>query len=480
MAPKTPRALRRNLRLTLAQRLAVYIQANQRCRAAAKAREKGKPMLSPMAAATLRGGLLFPVCVFAFLSGCGPHHQHGGSGGEAGEGEGGAETAGTGGAATAGSSGAAAGGSSGAATGGSSSNSPSFPDDVIGCQAATWPEAGTFVLAPIADEFATPEELLLARMRSIGISGDGTLVVGTTSNPPTRALAVSWDPSAPGASGLKQLPPVVLNDYIGLESTAIQASCDGSVILQKDAAPFGEIYRTEGDEPSPVVLIGSPFIWFVSMNPDGSVITNGRGIEGEFGANPQRWTAANGLEELPSLHDQNIYGVHPDGTLIAGNVDELFEYDVATDSKTPIGMAVADFSPWQQPSIKIAASGEAWAQSADAHHDSFLVWRPPAEPRSITCTGGCEIIDVSGTAQVVLLDVSNGSSSKSVLWTQATGFIDLTEVVQQMGVSLGSQQLRAVAISDDGRAVTGYTDDPTATYYTRRLFYAVLPAAIYQ
>jgi hypothetical protein len=307
-----------------------------------------------------------------------------------------------------------------------------------------------------------------------GISGDGRVVVGETSDPPYREIATAWSL----AGGIVELPAVTIDDNGNccFEARGVQASCDGSVILQQDT-PFAEIYRTEGDA-APMVLYGAPYPSAVSMNPDASIIVDGVGQQGEFGGAPLRWTAATGMADVSGLFLEIVYGVAPDGTLIAGNADQLFYYDVTTAVRTPIGMAAVDFRPGgNQPSIKVSADGKAWAQSADLHYDSFLVWRAGAEPRSVTCPGPCQVVDISGTGEVVLVDVTLDSVTNSSIWTERSGFIDLTTVFEQLGANLAGRKPRAVAMSDDGRAVTGSLGQYIGN---APFFYGVLPVSVYE
>lgn len=352
--------------------------------------------------------LLLPAFVAAGLVACGPRVDDG-AGGAAGEGP----SAGQGG------GGASAGGGGAGSSGGGGAAEMAPGDHVIGCAATAWPDAGLFFepTLPGDGESPTRAEWLQSRMLANGISGDGRTVAGQTSDPPYREMAVSWSL----AGGIVELPAVTMDDNGGgccFEARGIQASCDGSVILQQDA-PFHEIYRTEGDQ-APVVLYGAPYSSVVSMNPDASIIVDGVGQQGEFGGAPLRWTAATGMADVSGLFLEIVYGVAPDGTLIAGNAEQLFEYDVASGVRNPIGMAAVDFRPGgNQPSIKVSANGEAWAQSADRHYDSFLVWRVGAEPRSVTCPAPCQVIDISGTGEVVLVDVTLESVTSSSIGTTA-------------------------------------------------------------
>lgn len=407
----------------------------------------------------------------ALLAGCGPRHDGGGAGGDGGDdssaGAGGT-TAGGGAIAGGPCGGSASSGASGAGAAGGSGTAP--PDTVVGCPAVAWPDAGSYFEAPPSGEFSTHEEFLLSRITAFDISGNGKVVVGTTSDPPfRRELAVAWSVT----TGMTLLPPVSLDGgETSFESRAIAASCNGSVILQQDV-PFREIYRTENGQ-APVVLANGPDPQLVSMTPNGSVIVDGRGIQGEFETTPQLWTEEGGAMPLPDLINEIVYGIAPNGTLIAGNAEELFAYEPGI-GKTPIGMPEVDFNAFT-PSVRVAASGDAWAQTADLNFDSFLVSRLPDEPRSVTCPAGCQVVDVSGTAQVVLLEIAGAGSS---IWSPSSGFVDLSAVVSQMGVDLGGRELSAVAISDDGRVVTGRAYDPTAPVTTASFFHLVLPSSVF-
>jgi len=356
-------------------------------------------------------------------------------------------------------------------------SSEGAPDSVIGCSAASWPQAGWYFAPPPVDEFSTREEAMLARMEAAGLSGDGTVVVGTSQDQPYRREAtVTWS----ATQGLVDLPPSLIEGS-PFEARGMQASCNGSVVLQQRRL-LDSIHRTQGGQALDV-LPGPPSADAVTMSPDASVIVDGLGYLGEFSSTPELWSAATGTVPLSSLTDEAVYGVAPDGTLIAGNADVLFEYDPATDVKTPIGMAAVDFPDYgarTRPSIKVSPSGEAWAQAADLHYDSFLVWRAGAAPRSVTCPASCRVVDISGTGAVVLVNTSAESSTKSSIWTESSGFVDLTSLFQALGVDLTGRELRAVALSDDGRAVAGNVYRLGEPYYPDSFFYAVLPASTYQ
>jgi hypothetical protein len=433
---------------------------------------------------------LSTVFLAASLCHCGPRHEGGGTGGSSpsgGSGDGGGSdvagasgsdaggassgNAGVPGSGNAGQGGASMAGSAGSNGGGSAGPSGPATEAVIGCEASTWPVAGYYFEAPPEGEFSTRPERLLARFTANGISGDGKLVVGHAHDLPySRGLPLSWTT----AGGLVELrsPPY--------ETNAIQASCDGSVVLEQDVRPFQQVYRLEGDQEPRAVLGSSPPRPYIYMNPDATIIVNGNGVHLELYSVPLRWTAETGREEeIRALLDEYVYHVAPDGTLLGANATELFEYDPASDVKTPVGMSPVDLGGGYPNRFRASADGSAWVQAADLNFDSFLVWQPPAEPRSVTCPATCEVVDVSGTGQIALFDVALPSGGKSSwLWTLRDGLFDLTAAFEQHGFDFHGAKLRASAMSDDGRAFAGNVLQPDSPY-PAGFFYAVLPAAVY-
>jgi hypothetical protein len=417
--------------------------------------------------------------VSLLLCQCGPYHEGGGSGGSSPVGgAAGSNASGSGGlagAATSGTGGADVAGSAGSEVGGAA-GSPTSPgtEAVIGCEAMTWPDAGSYFEAPPEQEFSDRTERLLARFTARGISGDGRVVVGSAPDLPyTRGLPLAWN----AMDGLIELPTPPY------ETSAIQASCDGSVVLEQDVFPFQQLYRVEAGQ-EPLQVAGSPPGGAALADPSMSVIVNGHGPGTEFYTVPLRWTAATGTEELTPLRNNFVYHVAPDGKLLAADPNELYRYDVATDARTPVGMSPVNVNFGAGASLRASADGSAWVQTADLNYDSFLVWQPPAEPRSITCPTSCRVVDVSGTGQVALIDVSLGTINgpfSSWIWTLATGLVDLTLLFEQHGFDFHGQKLHAAAMSDDARAFAGNLIDESSTPSARApFFHAVLPAAVYE
>jgi hypothetical protein len=426
--------------------------------------------------ASLRLGSCCAILFSALLCNCGPRYEDGGGDGEAGESPGagaggsGGVSAGSGGVSSGGpnAGGSFAGTVDSAGTAGSEPAPESEP--VLGCAAQAWPDAGAYYEPPTTVEAPTRRQFLLQTFTSYGLSNDGRVVVGDTRDPDTLAFfPISWTLSA----GISALPVATLGEGAG-----IKASCNGSVVLVGDA-PFDGVYRVDVPRwEDPLVIHGR--LDMISMDPSASTIIDGRGQDretnGEIVSYPRRWTAATGPVELKALPNTLIHQVAIDGSLVGSDTDELFRFYPADNTREPIGMAPVDGEP---SSISVSTSGYAWIQSADLHRDSFLVWRPPAEPRSVTCPGQCWMVDLSSTGQVALLDASNDSAVSSWLWTERSGFVDLSATMERAGFDLHGRKLRAVAMSDDARAFTGYSFDPVSGG-AGAFFYAVVPAGTYQ
>ncbi len=417
----------------------------------------------------------------ALLCGCGPRYVEGGS--EAGENpsddSGGAT--GPGGTASAGdvNSSLTESSASSASVSAAASGAAVIPvgpftpetEPVIGCAAQSWPAGGTYFEPPPFNEELPFRRQQLLRSFLVGeMSADGRVVVGSSRDPDTLGnLPLTWTSS----SGIAAIPVVTRG-----RPYPIKASCDGNIVLVSDY--FNGVYRVDIRRwQYPLVIHSSPS--YVSMDPVASSIVDGAGqareIDYEIVAYPRLWTAATGPVELRSLKNNVINAVAADGTLIGSDTEELYRFDPVTRTRRPIGML-----PVAWGSLVVSSSGYAWIQNADLHFDSFLVWREPAQPFSVTCPASCGLVDLSSTGQIALVNMKVGDATTSWIWTESSGFRELGPLLEDAGFDLRDRDLQATAMSDDGRAFTGYS-------YSRTLppgqsdalfFYAVLPASVYQ
>jgi uncharacterized membrane protein len=146
-----------------------------------------------------------------------------------------------------------------------------------------------------------------------GVSGDGSILVGTLLNQMTGLVqAARWTE----ASGLKFL------DLPGGETYAWDISADGSVILCESSAGIPFIWGADDgvvllDLPSPLNTDGT----FIKISDNGMVVVSiiGSGISDRRGI---RWTKETGVVEVGRLPDgpwMSATGVSADGSIIVGN-----------------------------------------------------------------------------------------------------------------------------------------------------------------
>jgi hypothetical protein len=341
-------------------------------------------------------------------------------------------------------------------------------EPVIGCAAQSWPEGGTYFEPPPFNEELPFRRQQLLREFSLGeLSADGRVVVGYSRDPDTLGnLPLTWTLSA----GIAAIPVVTRGRPYPLE-----ASCDGNIVLVRDL--FNGIYRVDIRRWQYPLVIHS--YGFVGMDPIASSIIDGTGNAHEVGyeivSYPRLWTAATGPVEYRSLKNTVIRAVAADGTLIGWDTEELFRFDPVNRTRHPIGMA-----PMGRDDLVVSSSGYAWIHSADRHLDSFLVWREPAQPFSVTCPASCSLVDLSSTGQIALVDMKVGAAATSWIWTESSGFRELGPLLENAGFDLRDRDLQAIAMSDDGRAFTGYSKARNLPRGSDRLFfYAVLPASAY-
>lgn len=338
---------------------------------------------------------------------------------------------------------------------------------LIVCEPAARPAGGVLYAPPVVADDSSERELARALFTPHAISGDGHVVVGETIAPRTGTrVAATWSLDGdvvelPGPQG---------------EAAGIRASCDGSVLLAQDGA--GDVYRHEAGTTT-LLFGGLSQGPILSMNPRGTEIIDGRGqrldVDGHPTTVPRRWSSATGTLPLTAAADASVYHVSPDGSWIGSRSDGLFRYRPTTNTAEPLGDA-----PLAGPdTIVFARTGDAWIQSTGAELSSFWWWRVANDPVRVQCPGPCALKDLSSDGRVALLDDLRGNVVRSWLWTEGSGFMELTRVLQLSGLELGERTLRAVAMSDDGRAFAGQSYDADAPVGSTSFFYAVLPDGAY-
>jgi hypothetical protein len=384
----------------------------------------------------------------SFISGCGPHHHDGGSGGSAGEGASAGE-AGSSSGGIAGSGGVAGSGTAGVggAAGAGGTEGQLGYDIVVGCPAATWPAVATFTVIESPSGRFIPSKL----------SGDGRVVGG-----------------ALGPEAMRWRPGAGFNQMNLLEGIPRAMSCDGSVAAVY--AGGGVWHDTETDGARYIFGYGSARVDEVNISPDGSVITgNLVGSEDEPGPAPVRWTWGVGAQVLGSLVNSIVYHVSPDGqALLGADILQVYRWSEASGKRIFFWQAPLGFDG--PPIMPVSADGNVIAFTSRSTLTSMLLFTPERGASLLECPGElCAPISVSGTGKVVLLW---STESQSLVWTEKHGFRSLTQLVQEYGGDTQGYGLSAHDMSDDGQVFTGLTTDGTGT--TGNGFYVTLPAAAYE
>lgn len=153
-----------------------------------------------------------------------------------------------------------------------------------------------------------------------GLSDDGLVIVGRGS-PPNQSLGFIWT-SETGMVSFGDLPGGVV------QSWAIDASADGSVVVGSSHTPAVVPARWTSDGLVGLDL-GDGFIGGEAkkVTPDGSVII-GDGTRANFAPEAFRWTAATGMVGLGALNaegyrDSQAFDVTADGKTVVGESSSL-------------------------------------------------------------------------------------------------------------------------------------------------------------
>jgi probable HAF family extracellular repeat protein len=156
-----------------------------------------------------------------------------------------------------------------------------------------------------------------------GVSGDGSVVVGTgafTYNGRPSGQAFRWENGT--MTGLGTLGPSGPNSLAG--SAANGVSGDGRVVVGSSSAPGAEaveafrwvngVMQGLGDLPG-----GAFWSTASGANQDGSVVVGGSITDAGGGTTAFRWTQAGGMVPLAGLSGTSYaYGLTPDGSTVVG------------------------------------------------------------------------------------------------------------------------------------------------------------------
>jgi probable HAF family extracellular repeat protein len=293
------------------------------------------------------------------------------------------------------------------------------------------------------------------------VSGDGSVVVGTSTAPngtdaffwqagvmtglgarAGQALGVSTDGSIvvglyfPNPSGLRRSFRWSASGLVDLgmrDSAAYDVSNDGSVVvgLALDPPGYGAFRWVDGT----VSFLGSGAGWARAVSGDGSVIVG----EGEFGNGVEafRWTEGAGVDPLGDL---------------SGGTFRSIAYDVSEDGSVIVGVGESE------------SGQEAFRWTATDGMVSLGV----LPGRTVSAALGVCAVCVSGDGSLIVGSATRSPGSpppaltRPFVWLAESGLLDLQhvlETIHRLDLS-GWELTSARAVSHDGSIVVGTGINP--------------------
>lgn len=264
---------------------------------------------------------------------------------------------------------------------------------------------------------------------ALGVSGDGRYLVGRNGASPSAQVSTAYRYDRQ-TGVLDQLG--VLAPYT--RSVANDASFDGAVVvgtLNLDSSEqFQQAFRwtpSGGMQPLGFTRPGEHFISQANaVSADGSTIV---GQSAGFGSEAFVWTSELGMRALPPVPMPNAgssiaFGMNADASIIVGLGGTSARHPIrwqdglATNLGLPTGFV----------------RGSARATSDDG--------------------------------SVIVGQVIGGANIQAAIWTPQTGPMVLSEYLAMNGISVpdGLTLNIATAVSADGRTIAGYTGIPSTTY----------------
>lgn len=285
---------------------------------------------------------------------------------------------------------------------------------------------------------------------AFGVSGDGAIIVGVSSNPTATQRAWRWE----RASGLRDLGTMG-----GMNAIARAVNPDGTIIVGQSINPWGQPHAFSYESCGTMQDLGSvmhPTNYGMSeafaVSADGSVVvgTTETEVSGQFDA--FRWDSATGIRAL-GLYQGQANGVSADGSVIVGHngsPPRAFRW-TAEDGVTDLGMLPGREYAW---ATAVSADGSVivgWARHPSSGLDQAFRWTAETGMVSLGSMAGTAMsaaTAVSADGSVVVGYAFNSASSpKAFRWTATTG-------MQTVG-TLGGNRSVGLAVSADGLVVAG-------------------------
>ena len=307
--------------------------------------------------------------------------------------------------------------------------------------------------------------------QALGVSRDGSTVVGTSINGQEHFEAFAWTAST-GMVGLGFLPGS------SVVSSATGVSADGSTVVgsSENAAGHNEafIWTAANGMVGLGILPGYSFSAATGVSADGSTIVgwsgNSQGHSEAF-----IWTAATGivgLGFLPSGIDSFAAAISADGSTVVGDsnlgpflAEDGNEYDVHeafkwTEASGMVGLGTLPYlSPWSR-GMAVSENGSTVVGQSIEYTQGFTAFHWTAATGMIGL-GSLPIapfpysnaLGVSADGSTVVGSSLNSENlDEAFVWTSASGMTGL-------GTLPGDLHSRATGVSGDGMIAVGYSFD---------------------
>jgi probable HAF family extracellular repeat protein len=290
-----------------------------------------------------------------------------------------------------------------------------------------------------------------------GVSADGRVVVGTTTNAEGRSRIFRWT-AADGMMNLGTMPE-------GRNSGAYAVSADGRTVFGWcDYYYQGYYWNTFPVRWTPPEGLnwGSSREWPYAVSADGSVVVG----YSSSSLRAFRWRVAGGWDDLGHLGGgySAAYGVSADGSVVVGESrnaagrDRAFRWTEAEGEMQSLGTLQGYDSSRANAVSADGAVVVGWAENAAGQSRAFRWTEASGRMQNLGTLGGnrSEAYAVSANGAVVVGMAYNAANQRRAFrWTATGGMEDLNTTYASL-LTNGSELYEARAISPDGRYIVGY------------------------
>ena len=317
--------------------------------------------------------------------------------------------------------------------------------------------------------------------RANSVSADGTTVVGAGNVDVTKSYsngeAFRWT-SSTGMVGLGDFPDSNLNPN-GRGSYALGVSGDGSIVVgsgsSPDAIPVQAFRWTDSTGIAGIgYLTAEPYSEAAAISADGTTIVGtGRSYEAF------RWTQPTGMVGLGGLlggdGSSGARAVSADGSVIAGGAKSALgnEPFIWTQATGMVGLGnLAGGTYLDASALGISPEGNVvvgFSNSSNAPSPFYEAFRWSQATGMVglgDLPGGAFLSEASATSsngEVVVGYGTTDTGQTAFIWDSAYGMRNLQQVLVDLGSGselTGWSLLNATGVSTDGRTIVGYGTNP--------------------